>query len=59
MVTQYNPGDGLATRRYVQMVSSWCYHCFRKVGGGKIRRLPYEQAIKQRYMSEAKIYLLN
>ena len=48
MVTQYNPGDGLATRRYVQMVSSWCYHCFRKVGGGKIRRLPYEPAIKNK-----------
>ena len=28
MVTQYNPVDGLATRSYVQMVSSWCYHCF-------------------------------
>ena len=45
-VTRYNPVDGLATRSYVQMVSSWCYHCFRKVGGGKIRRLPYAQAIK-------------
>ena len=35
MVTLYNPVDGLATRSYVQMVSSWCYHCFRILGGGE------------------------
>ena len=34
MVTQYNPVDGVATRSYVQMVSSECYHCFHILGGG-------------------------
>ena len=38
MVTQYNPVDGVATRSYVQMVSSWCYHCFAYWGEGRIRR---------------------